>query len=63
MEDSVKALVMNDAAAAEMLGMKVATLRKWRVLGTGPAYIKCGKNVRYRLADLETYLSSQTVSR
>ena len=35
------------------------TLRKWRVTGTGPAYIKLGDGrnaeVRYRLKDIEEF--------
>lgn len=33
--------------AAEMLGIKEATLRKWRGNGVGPAYIKKGKKGRF----------------
>jgi len=57
------ALVMNDVSAAELLGMQVATLRKWRCQGVGPAYIKCGRLCKYLLKDLEAYLDSQRVSR
>lgn len=45
--------------AAEFLGLSVATLNKWRVIGLGPAYFKLGKAVRYRLSELEEWASSQ----
>lgn len=39
-----------------------STLRKWRVAGTGPAYIKLGDGrnaeVRYSLADVEEFEAS-----
>lgn len=56
-------LVMNDVEAAEALDVAPTTLRKWRTTGRGPAYIKLGKNVRYRLEDLTAYLQKQTVAR
>ncbi len=56
-------LVMNDVEAAEALDMAPTTLRKWRTTGRGPAYIKLGKNVRYRLEDLTAYLQKQMVAR
>ena len=38
------------------------TLRKWRVNGTGPAYIKLGDSrnaeVRYRIEDVEAFEKS-----
>lgn len=36
----------------------VRTLRRWRVEGNGPAYLKIGKSVRYRHSDLTNYLNS-----
>jgi len=48
-------------AAAEYLGnLKPNTLEIWRVQGTGPAYKKCGRLVRYSLEDLDKYLEAQT---
>lgn len=37
-----------------------ATLSSWRSRNTGPAYIKIGGKVLYRLADVETYEQTQT---
>jgi len=56
-------LVMNDVEAAEVLDMAPTTLRKWRSTGQGPSYLKLGKNVRYRLEDLNAYLQKQMVAR
>lgn len=56
-------LVFNDVVAAQYLGVQPATLRRWRSLGTGPAYKKLKKAVRYSLEDLHDYLQKQTVAR
>ena len=48
--------------AAEFLGVPKGTLSQWRSQRRGPPYIKLeGQLVRYRLADLEVYLSGHTV--
>ena len=46
--------------AANYLGVHYATLTRWASTGTGPAYIKVGTRVRYRVADLDAYLAHQT---
>ena len=55
--------VMKDVEAAPLLSMSVHTLRKMRCQGVGPAYLKLGKAVRYRLSDLEAYVENQRVAR
>ena len=47
---------------AEYLGVPEATLKQWRYLGTGPAFIRVGRHVRYRWAEVEAYLRAQTVA-
>ncbi len=42
--------------AADYLSLSTATLNKWRCQGGGPAYIKLGRAVRYRLDDLQLFL-------
>lgn len=44
--------LLNARAAAELLGVTVVALRSHRQKGTGPAYAKEGRNVRYRRRDL-----------
>jgi len=63
LEQPVRPLVMNDVDAALLLSMSAHTLRKMRVTGRGPAYCKLGKNVRYRLTDLQAYIEKQQVAR
>jgi predicted DNA-binding transcriptional regulator AlpA len=47
---------------AGRLGVAEITLRKWRISGSGPRFIRCGANVRYRTADIESWVSSRTVA-
>lgn len=39
--------------------MSPRSLEKWRTLGLGPAYLKIGGRVRYRLEDVLAYESAQ----
>lgn len=43
-------------AAAEILGLSPAKLERLRCDGGGPAYVKLGRMVRYRSADLEEWV-------
>jgi excisionase family DNA binding protein len=48
--------------AAEFLGVPEGTLAQWRSQRRGPAFIKLeGRLVRYRVSDLEAYLSGHVV--
>ena len=51
-----KATPMTTKEAAIQLGVKPSTLEVWRVYGKGPKYLKLGRLVKYRLADLESFL-------
>jgi predicted DNA-binding transcriptional regulator AlpA len=53
--------LLDTPAASAHLGVATTTLESWRSLRTGPAYLKIGRSVRYRLADLEAWLDSRTV--
>ena len=55
--------LLTTAQAAELLGMKVQTLRKWRLTGAGPPYVRLGGRggrVVYRRAVIDEWLSSRT---
>ncbi len=41
--------------AAELLNLKESTLEQWRWQGKGPQFVKLGRCVRYRRADLEAF--------
>ncbi len=49
--------------AAELLSVPESTLAQWRSQRRGPPFIKLeGRLVRYRLSELEGYLSDHSVS-
>jgi hypothetical protein len=48
-------------AAAAHLGICPRTLDNWRSQSRGPRYIRVGRRVVYRLADLECYLDACSV--
>jgi hypothetical protein len=50
-----KTYPMTENQAAEVLGLKVQTLRNWRHERRGPAYLKLSRRVIYTLRDLEAY--------
>jgi hypothetical protein len=50
---------LTTASAAALLNAKKATLEKWRVLGTGPAYYRIGGRVYYFPEDIQRYIESQ----
>lgn len=49
------------AGAAKYLGVSVAWLKKARCEGTGPRYVKIGRAVVYRIADLDAFLDAHSV--
>jgi hypothetical protein len=40
-------------------GVSVRTLERWRWLNQGPAYLKLGSRVLYRLEDIEAHEAAQ----
>jgi hypothetical protein len=58
----LKSMLIDDNAAAEVLGIKPPTLRSWRCRGVGPAFIKLGAGkkaaVRYDLRDLTQFIEN-----
>lgn len=42
------------------LQIPTATLSTWRTRGGGPAFVKLGRAVRYRRADLEAWISANS---
>jgi predicted DNA-binding transcriptional regulator AlpA len=52
-------ILLNEREVANITGMSVASLRRWRLLGQGPRYIKIGAAVRYKPGDLTAWLESR----
>jgi excisionase family DNA binding protein len=55
--------LLTPTEAAAHLRANPRTLERWRTAGTGPAYVKVGRQVRYRPEDLETYVERQVRTR
>ncbi len=48
--------LLNERETARRLGLRVATLRRWRWSGKGPRFLKLCGAVRYDPADLDTFI-------
>jgi hypothetical protein len=49
---------MTEQEVSKRLNVSVASLRRWRLLGRGPAFLKVGSLVRYRPEDMDAWLAS-----
>lgn len=47
---------------SELLQLKETTLEQWRWQGRGPLFVKVGRAVRYRLADVEAFTAERVFS-
>lgn len=48
--------LIDDHQAADLLAIKPQTLRKWRMLGTGPDFVKIGRITRYQVSALNRWI-------
>jgi predicted DNA-binding transcriptional regulator AlpA len=56
----LQGLFLNEIQVADVLGVSVATVRRWRLLRRGPKFLKvAGTLVRYPVEALNTWLASQ----
>jgi predicted DNA-binding transcriptional regulator AlpA len=53
--------VMTERQVSELFGFSVPYLRRARRERRGPRFLKLGKLVRYRRADVEAYLNAHAV--
>lgn len=51
--------LLNEHEIAAMLGVSVATVRRWRLLRRGPKYRKVGASVRYQPVDVAAWLATR----
>lgn len=57
---AVPAELMDEPTLASRLGVSRSTLQSWRYTGRGPQFIKLGRMIRYRTADVDAYLRANT---
>ena len=54
--NTIRTPLLTEAATAEFLCVSIRTVQAWRLRGGDPLYVKLGKSVRYRPADLEQWV-------
>lgn len=53
------AKLLTPAEVGEWLALAPQTLAHWRMRGQGPPFVKVGRVVRYRAADVQAWLDSK----
>jgi predicted DNA-binding transcriptional regulator AlpA len=48
--------LLDTEAVARIAGLSPVTLRKWRMTGAGPRFVRLGRAVRYRKAAVDAFL-------
>jgi len=48
--------------AAEYLSVKPGTLEVWRCQGRGPRFVRLGRAIRYRPADLDNFIEKNLMA-
>jgi len=51
--------LLNEFDVARVTDLSVASVRRWRLFGKGPRYLKIGAAVRYRPEDVQHWLNSR----
>ena len=54
-----RADLLTTTEAAAYVGLSHRTLERYRVTGQGPPYLKVGRRVLYRRADLDAWLENK----
>lgn len=49
------------AEAALYIGVARSTLKKWRVTGVGPPYVRVGSKIVYLVEDLDDFLRARRI--
>lgn len=52
---------LSTVEAAMYIGLAHTTLKKWRVTGDGPSYVKAGSRIVYLIDDLDAWLYAHRV--
>jgi hypothetical protein len=55
--------LLTEVDAADLFKLSIRTLQAWRSKGIGPAFVRLGRAVRYRRADLLAWLNARAVRR
>lgn len=50
--------LMDENYVAQLTGLSLSSIRRYRTLGTGPVFIKLGSAVRYRKSDVAKWIEA-----
>lgn len=53
--------LINDRKAADLMGLKVQTLRNWRTQCKGPKYYALGRAIRYSPHDIQDFIEEHAI--
>lgn len=53
--------MVSDLVVAKLLGVKRATVQRWRLRRVGPPFHKCGRAIRYKVDEVRAYLAQHRV--
>ncbi len=56
--NSAEALI-DEREVARVMSMSLASVRRWRIVGQGPKYLKIGSSVRYKSEDVRAFIESR----
>jgi predicted DNA-binding transcriptional regulator AlpA len=51
--------LLNEFDVARVMGLSVASVRRWRLFKQGPKYMKIGSALRYRPEDVRAWLETR----
>ncbi len=54
--------ILNERTVADVLSISPKTLQAWRQQKRGPNYVKMGRAIGYREADIDAWLRKHTVA-
>jgi hypothetical protein len=54
--------LLTEVDAADLLKLSIRTLQAWRSNCSGPAFMRAGRAIRYRRADIVSWIESNIVA-
>ncbi|MBC7282636.1 helix-turn-helix domain-containing protein [Hoeflea sp.] len=54
--------LLTETQVAKFLNLSTRTMQAWRIKGGGPRFLKLGRAIRYRTADLHEWLETRAVA-
>ena len=61
--DNTRSDLLDEKGLCAELGISPVTATKWRRRPDGPPFVKIGRLVRYRRADLDAWLDARTIGK